>query len=110
MKSVLTAVMDGSQKVPTGISGLFRFRLYIAGDAQNSLQAVANLTELCRTHLPGSHEIEIVDVFQEPKRALAEGVFMTPTLINLTSEPIKRIVGPLSQTRIVLRTLGLGGR
>jgi circadian clock protein KaiB len=87
--------------------GLFRFQLYIAGDAQNSLQAVANLTALCRAHLPDRYEIEIVDVFQEPKRALAEGIFMTPTLINLTPEPVKKIVGTLSQTRIVLRTLGL---
>jgi circadian clock protein KaiB len=95
--------------IATESPDLFRFQLYIAGDAQNSLQAIANLTALCRAHLPDRHEIEIVDVFEEPRRALAEGIFMTPTLINLTPKPVKKIVGTLSQTRIVLRTLGLGG-
>ena len=86
---------------------LFKFRLYIAGDAHNSVQAVANLTVLCRTHLLDRHDIEIVDVFREPKRALADGIFMTPTLIKLAPSPNRRIVGTLSQTQPVLQALGL---
>jgi circadian clock protein KaiB len=85
----------------------FCFRLYVAGDAQNSAQAIANLTALCRTHLPDRHEIEIVNVFREPKRALADGVLMTPTLIRLAPAPVLRIVGTLSQTQPVLQALGL---
>ena len=61
---------------------VFSFRLYIAGDAPNSLQAMANLTQLCETHLPDRHEIEIVDVLLDPKRALTESIFMTPTLVR----------------------------
>lgn len=86
---------------------LFKFRLYVAGDAQNSAQAVANLTALCRAHLAGRHEIEVVDVFREPKRALAEGIFMTPALVKLAPSPVQRIVGTLSQTQTVLQALGL---
>jgi len=86
---------------------LFKFRLYIAGDAQNSAQALANLTALCRVHLAGRHEIEVVDVFREPNRALADAVFMTPTLVKLAPSPARRIVGTLSQTQTVLQTLGL---
>jgi circadian clock protein KaiB len=85
----------------------FKFRLYVAGDAQNSAQAVANLTALCRAHLPDRHEIEVVDVFREPKRALADEIFMTPTLVKLAPSPIRRIVGTLSQTQPVLKALGL---
>ena len=85
----------------------FRFRLYVAGEAQNSAQAVANLTALCRKYLPGRHHIEIVDVFREPKRALAEGILMTPTLVKLAPSPGRRIVGTLSQTQPVLQALGL---
>lgn len=85
----------------------FRFRLFVAGDAPNSVQAVANLAAVCRDHLADCHEIEIVDVFREPKRALAEGIFMTPTLVALTPPPVRRIVGTLSQTQTVLLTLGL---
>lgn len=86
---------------------VFKFRLYVAGDALNSAQAEANLNALCRAHLPDRHEIEIVDVFAQPKRALADGIFMTPTLIKLMPSPIRRIVGTLSQTQPVLQALGL---
>ena len=85
----------------------FKFRLYVAGDAQNSVQAVANLGALCRTYLLDRHEIEVVNVFQAPERALADGIFMTPALIKLTPPPIRRIVGTLSQTQPVLHALGL---
>jgi circadian clock protein KaiB len=85
----------------------YLFRLYIAGDAVNSTQAVANLTALCRTYLPDRHEIEVVDVFREPKRALADGILMTPTLVKLTPPPVRRIVGTLKQTETVLQALGL---
>ena len=87
--------------------GLFKFRLYVAGDTQNSAQAVANLAALCRAHLPDRHHIEVVDVFREPKRALADGIFMTPTLVKIAPSPIRRIVGTLSQTQPVLQALGL---
>ncbi|MBE0623247.1 MAG: circadian clock KaiB family protein [Burkholderiales bacterium] len=85
----------------------FRFRLYIAGDALNSTQALANLTALCRTRLPDRHEIEVVDVFREPERALADGIFMTPTLLRLAPPPVRRIVGTLSRMQPVLQALGL---
>jgi circadian clock protein KaiB len=85
----------------------FKFRLYIAGDAQNSAQAVANLSALCKAYLPNRHDIEVVDVLREPKRALADGVFMTPTLVRLAPVPVRRIVGTLSRTQTVLQALGL---
>ena len=86
---------------------MFKFRLYVASDALNSAQALANLEALCRAHLPGRHEIEVVDVFREPQRALADSIFMTPTLFKLAPLPIRRIVGTLSHTRTVLQALGL---
>lgn len=95
-----------STKRPTA-PARFKFRLYVAGDAPNSAQAHANLTALCHTHLPGRHEIDVVDVFREPKRALADGIFMTPTLVKLTPSPAQSIVGTLSQTQAVLLALGL---
>ena len=87
---------------------IFNFRLYIAGKAPNSLQAMANLTDLCETYLPGRHEIEIVDVCLYPSRALADEIFMTPTLVSLSPYPGRRIVGTLSNTEPILQILGLG--
>jgi circadian clock protein KaiB len=85
----------------------FRFRLYVADNAPNSAQAVANLAALCRTHLRDRHEIEVVDVFRKPERALADRIFLTPTLVRLAPFPVRTIVGTLSQTQLVLEALGL---
>jgi circadian clock protein KaiB len=86
---------------------VFKFRLYVAGDTQNSAQAISNLTALCRIHLAGRYKVEVVDVFREPKRALADGILMTPTLVKVAPNPSRRIVGTLSQTQPVLQALGL---
>jgi len=84
-----------------------RFLLYVGDETSNSMLAVANLTALCRRYLPDRHEIEIVNVFKEPDRALADRIFMTPMLIRVAPAPVRRIVGTLSQPETVLRTLGL---
>jgi circadian clock protein KaiB len=86
---------------------IFKFRLYVAADTLNSTQALANLHAICQAHLADRHEIEVVNVFRDPQRALAEGIRMTPTLLKLAPAPVRRIVGTLSQTQRVLETLGL---
>jgi circadian clock protein KaiB len=85
----------------------FKFRLYTADETLNSVQAIANLTALCEIHLPNRHEIEVVDVFAHPQRALADKIRMTPTLLKLSPLPVRRIIGTLSQTKLVLVALGL---
>ena len=87
----------------------FRFRLYIAADAPNSVLASANLVSICRQYLHDRHEIEIVDVLKHPARALSDSVFMTPMLLKLSPAPPRRIVGTLAQTLIVVQALGLEG-
>ena len=86
---------------------VFRFRLYVAGDTRNSEQAIFNLKALCGAYLANCHEIEVVDIARHPDRALADGIFMTPTLVKLAPAPSRRIVGTLSQTQPVLQALGL---
>lgn len=85
----------------------YKFLLYIAGDTQNSSRAVANLKTLCESYLPARHEIEIVDVFRDPKRALTDGIFLTPTLVKLGPLPVRKIVGTLSEITTVLQALEL---
>lgn len=87
----------------------FKFRLYVAADALNSAQAQANLMALCRSHLPGRYAVELVDVFKEPQRALTDGIFLTPTLVRLAPLPVRRIVGTLSQTALVVHALDMEG-
>ncbi len=84
----------------------YKFRLYIAGDTMNSVQARTNLHALCSSYLAGQYEIEVVDVFREQKRALEDGIFMTPTLLKLAPS-VSKVVGTLSNAQSVLIALGI---
>ncbi len=86
---------------------LFRFRLYVAGDGPNSVQATANLSAVCGEWLPGRHEIEIIDVLKDKRRALKDGILLTPLLIKLSPRPVRRIAGSLSDRESLLQALGI---
>ena len=68
-------------------NGAYLFRIYIAGGAPNSVRALANLYAICRKHFPASHRIEVIDILQEPMRALAEAILVTPTVVKLSPAP-----------------------
>ncbi len=80
-------------------------RLYVAGHAPNSLRAIANARSICDEHFAAAHELEIIDLLEEPRRALADGVIVTPTLVKLMPLPVQRVIGNLSDTNQVLQTL-----
>jgi circadian clock protein KaiB len=82
-------------------------RLYVAGGAPNSLLAIANLEAICREHLKDGHRLEVVDVLEHPRRAMAEGVLVTPSLSRLSPLPAVSVVGNLSDRNKVLLALGL---
>jgi circadian clock protein KaiB len=86
---------------------MFDFKLFVARDTENSVQALSNLTALCHAHLPHRYKIEVIDVTAQPNRAMAENIRMTPTLLKLSPLPMQRIVGTLQQTERILRALGL---
>ncbi len=83
----------------------FKFRLYVAGDGPNSLQAISHLKAFCLEYLSDRHEIEIVDVMSEPGRALSDDVLLTPLLLRIHPLPLCRIVGNLSESKPLLRLL-----
>jgi circadian clock protein KaiB len=82
-------------------------RLYIAGSAPNSVQAIANLEAICQEYLKDGHKLEVVDVLEHPGRAMAEGVLVTPSLAKLSPLPVANVVGNLSDRAKVLLALGL---
>lgn len=82
-------------------------RLYVAGGAPNSLQAIANLEAICREYLKDGHRLEVVDVLEDPQRAMAEGVLVTPSLAKVSPLPEAKVVGNLSDKAKVLNALGL---
>ena len=82
-----------------------RLRLYVAGNAPNSVRAVANVRAICDEHFASGHELEIVDLLEHPKRALADGIIVTPTLLKLLPLPVLRVIGSLSDTNQVVLAL-----
>jgi circadian clock protein KaiB len=82
-----------------------RLRLYVAGGAPNSVRAIANARALCDDHFAAGHDLEVVDLIEHPKRALADGITVTPTLLKLSPKPVQRVVGDLSDTNQVLLVL-----
>jgi circadian clock protein KaiB len=85
-------------------------RLYISGNAPNSVLAIANLDAICKEYLKDGYKLEIVDVFEHPARALAEGVIVTPSLAKVSPSPAVKVVGNLSNKGNVLLALGIEGR
>lgn len=93
-----------------GAPDVVGLRLYVAGEAQNSTVAMDNLRALCDEHLEGRHEIEVIDVFEHPERALQDGIMMTPTVVRVDVVPMRTVVGNLSESAWVVHALGLAGR
>jgi circadian clock protein KaiB len=85
----------------------WHFRLYVAGQSPKSLCAFANLKKLCEEHLAGRYEIEIVDLVESPSLAKRDDILAVPTLVRRLPEPLRRIIGDLSDTERVLVSLRL---
>lgn len=85
----------------------WNLRLYVAGDSPRSRAALANLQRLCEAHIKGRYEIEVVDLAKDPKLAKAHQIVAIPTLIRKLPEPIKRVIGDLSDADKALLSLEL---
>jgi circadian clock protein KaiB len=86
---------------------LFRFRLYVAGETNKTIIAIGNLRRLCDVYLPGRHDIEVIDLVLNPGRAIEDQIIATPTLVRRLPEPLKRVIGDLSDTQRVLVRLDM---
>jgi circadian clock protein KaiB len=85
------------------------FILYVSSHTPNSIQAEANLKSMCLSNFPDNHQIEIVDVSQQPDRALADGIIVTPTLVKVGPGPKQVIMGNLSNIPRVLSAVRWDG-
>jgi circadian clock protein KaiB len=91
----------------TAATTIVVLRLYVADNAPNSARAIANLAAICKQYLGDQFELEIIDVLEQPQRALADGIIVTPSLTKVSPSPLAKIVGNLSDTGSVLHALGL---
>jgi len=88
-------------------SKAYHLRLYVAGQTPKSVIALTNLKQICDEHLAGQYEIEIIDLLINPQLASGDQILAVPTLVRRLPEPIKKIIGDLSNTERVLVGLDL---
>jgi circadian clock protein KaiB len=85
----------------------WELRLYVAGQTPKSVTAFSNLKKLCEEHLKGQYHIEVIDLLENPALAKGDQIFAIPTLVRKLPEPIKKIIGDLSNQEHVLVGLNL---
>ena len=80
----------------------WELRLYVAGQTPKSMAAFANLKKICEEHLAGEYHIEVIDLVQNPQLASGDQILAIPTLVRKLPQPIRKIIGDLSNTERVL--------
>ena len=111
----MTVPKNASELAQLGENGTnnketWELRLYVAGPTEKSLTAFANLKRLCEEHLAGRYSIEVVDLLEKPQLAKGEEIVAIPTLVRRLPEPIRKIVGDLSNVEKTLVGLQLRPR
>ena len=102
--------VEQAERVEDESNELWELRLYVAGQTPKSLAAFANLKKICEEHLKGKYIIEIVDLIDNPQLARGDQILAIPTLVRKLHQPIRKIIGDLSDTERVLVGLDLRPR
>ena len=92
---------------PVEPDDVWKLRLYVAGQTPKCLKAFANLKLICEEHLAGKYQIELVDLLMNPQLARGDQILAVPTLVRKLPEPVRKIIGDLSDTERVLVGLDL---
>ncbi|AHF92588.1 KaiB 1 [Opitutaceae bacterium TAV5] len=92
---------------PVRVHGHWQLRLYVAGQTPKSLTAFANLKKICECHLNGRYSIEVIDLLKQPGLSRGDQILAIPTLVRKLPQPVRKIIGDLSDTERVLVGLDL---
>jgi len=102
-----TKRLEKNRGKPKGEMQNWELRLYVAGQTPKSIAAFSNLKKLCEERLQGQYRIEVIDLLENPALAKGDQIFAIPTLVRRLPEPIKKIIGDLSNKERVLVGLNL---
>jgi len=106
MNKITHPTRQKSEK-PQSEPDTWELRLYVAGQTPKSMTAFANLKKLCEEHLEGKYRIEVIDLLKNPQLAKGDQIFAIPTLVRKLPQPLKKVIGDLSNTERVLVGLDL---
>ena len=107
MKKSTKSVEHEEQPSLPATEGVWELRLYVAGQSPKSLAAFANLKKICEEYLKDRYTIEVIDLLEHPQLAAGDQIVAIPTLVRKLPEPLRRIVGDLSNTERTLVGLQL---
>lgn len=107
MKKKNTDKIRNKEDSASPVHKLYVLRLYVTGILPNSARAIANLRAICNKYLKNTYELDIIDIYQLPDMAITEDIIAVPVLIKKSPLPEKRLIGDLSDTDKVLKTLDL---
>jgi len=88
----------------------YRLSLFVTGSTPRSIKAITNLRQICEEHLSGNYELEVIDLYQHPEQAKTNNLVAAPTLIKLLPEPVRRVIGDMSDEGQVLFGLDIQER
>jgi len=91
-------------------ASILKLRLYISGKTPNSLLALKNIKKICEEHIQNDYELEIVDLLKDPKLSEEDEILAIPTLVRKNPQPVRKIIGDLSNTEDILQRIGLGSK
>lgn len=92
---------------PGAPAKIWQLRLYVAGQTPKSLAAFGNLKKICENHLKGRYSIEVIDLVEQPQLSKGDQILAIPTLVRKLPQPVRKIIGDLSDTERVLVGLDL---
>ena len=107
MAKVSKKTSAGRRKSAPSTQEIFKLRLFVAGQTPKSIRAFANLEVICEEHLKGRYQIEVVDLLEHPDMARGNQIVALPTLVVNLPEPVRQIIGDLSNTDRVLVGMAL---
>lgn len=83
----------------------YRLRLFVTGTTPRSTRAIRNIRAICEEHLANRYDLEVIDIYQHPEHVRVEQIIVTPTLVKHLPQPVRKLIGDLSDTARVLAAL-----
>lgn len=101
--------MTNIERPQAAADELWDLCLYVTDRTPKSVKALANLTTICQSHLAGHYRIEVVDLLEQPERAISDQIVVIPTVVRKVPAPLRTVIGDLSNAQRVLAGLQLRG-
>lgn len=101
------SVAEFEQAIAESKAQVFVLRLYVSGTTPRSTEAIRNIKQICEEHLHGQYDLQVFDIYQQPEVTSAQQILAAPTLVKESPGPLRRLIGNLSDTKLILKRLGV---